>query len=213
MATLGMAGPRKNGMATAGMICGIIGIVLCWFPFLGLIAGLLGIVFGAIGMSRAGRLGNVGKGAAITGLVCGIMSFFMTGVMAAVAIPAFLEYMNKGKKTEANLQLRSIETKVKTFRIEKGRTPIDGAVMPAAVSAANCTGIPKALQSAWVGGWLEMGFHIDEDSRYGYTWAQGAGTATATGDLDCDGTPTSQVLTLTLSQGNLVASYADPTPD
>ncbi len=134
------------------------------------------------------------------------------GILAAIAIPAFIEYMNKGKKTEANLQLRAIETKVKTFRTEKGRNPVDGAVLPAAVSTANCTGIPAVAQSAWTGGWLEMGFHIDEASRYSYQWASG-GTATAQGDLDCDGTTTSQVLTLTLSEGNLIASYADPTPD
>lgn len=57
-----------------------------------------------------------------------------------------------------------------------------------------------------------MGFHVDEDSRYEYTWAAG-GVASAIGDLDCDTTKTTATLTLTLSEGNLVASYAEPTPD
>ncbi len=135
------------------------------------------------------------------------------GILAAIAIPAFIEYMNKGKKTEANLQLRAIETKVKTFRTEKGRVPVAAAAKPGTYVAADCT-YTKEAQSAWEleAGWKEMGFHVDETSRYQYSW-DGASVANAVGDLDCDTTPTTQSLTLTLSEGNLVASYADPTPD
>jgi type IV pilus assembly protein PilA len=135
------------------------------------------------------------------------------GILAAIAIPAFIEYMNKGKKTEANLQLRAIETKVKTFRTEKARFPAAGTTMPT-TAGADCT-FTKANQAAWEAagvGWKEMGFHVDEDSRYQYAW-DGTGTATAIGDLDCDTVKTTQTLTLTLDSGNLVASYADPTPD
>ena len=136
------------------------------------------------------------------------------GILAAIAIPAFIEYMNKGKKTEANLQLRAIETKVKTFRTEKGRFPAAGTSMPSTYVAADCT-YTKEPQSSWEGagvGWKEMGFHIDETSRYKYAWTA-AGVGTAIGDLDCDTTETTQTLTMTVSEGNLVASYADPTPD
>jgi type IV pilus assembly protein PilA len=138
------------------------------------------------------------------------------GILAAIAIPAFIEYMNKGKKTEANLQLRSIETKVKTFRNEKARWPVAGTAMPTAVT--NCV-YTKANEAAWLAaGWSEISFHVDEDSRYQYTWIPGgtavaASTATAVGDLDCDGTPTTQRLDLTVDAGNVIASYIDPTPD
>ena len=133
------------------------------------------------------------------------------GILAAIAIPAFIEYMNKGKKTEANLQLRSIETKVKTFRTEKGRFPANAASV--LTVGADCI-YGKQPQTSWEAetGWREMGFHVDEDSRYEYIWAA-AGTASAVGDLDCDTTKTTATLTLTLSQGNLVAAYAEPTPD
>ena len=136
------------------------------------------------------------------------------GILAAIAIPAFIEYMNKGKKTEANLQLRSIETKVKTFRTEKGRFPVAAASILGA-AGTDCVYVKKA-QSVWEGqtGWKEMGFHVDEDSRYEYSWAAGPpGVASAIGDLDCDGTKTTATLTLSLSEGNLVASYDEPTPD
>ena len=73
----------------------------------------------------------------------------------------------------------------------------------------------RAAQTAWEAagvGWKEMGFHVDEDSRYQYAW-DGAGVATAIGDLDCDTVKTTQTLTMTVNNGNLVATYADPTPD
>ena len=133
------------------------------------------------------------------------------GILAAIAIPAFIEYMNKGKKTEANLQLRSLETKIKTFRTEKGKLPIAAAAQPTA--GVNCV-YTKEPQSAWesIPGWKAIGVHVDEDSRYQYAW-DGAAVASATGDLDCDGTSTTQNLHLTLVEGNLQASYEDPTPD
>jgi type IV pilus assembly protein PilA len=135
------------------------------------------------------------------------------GILAAIAIPAFIEYMNKGKKTEANLQLRSIETKAKTFRIEKGRFPVDGTAMPT-TAGADCV-YARAAESVWaaITGWKEMAFHVDENSRYQYSWNQAGGLARAVGDLDCDGVPTTQTLTLTIEGGNVVASYDDPTPD
>ena len=140
------------------------------------------------------------------------------GILAAIAIPAFIEYMNKGKKTEANLQLRSIETKSKSFRNEKGKFPTSSTSnMPTTATA--CV-YAKQAQTAWESaGWKEMGFHVDEDSRYQYKWTQSGtgnsetGNAQAIGDLDCDGTFTTASLSMTISEGNVVASYIDPTPD
>jgi len=132
------------------------------------------------------------------------------GILAAIAIPAFIEYMNKGKKTEANLQLRSIETKSKAFRNEKNRFPASATIMPTAVVACVYT---KAAESLWrAAGWTEMGFHVDEDSRYQYSFVN-TGTASAVGDLDCDTTLTTQTLVMTVVEGNVQAVYTDPTPD
>jgi hypothetical protein len=207
-------------MATAGMICGIGGIVLCWLAFIGLILGLLGIIFGAIGMSKAGRLGGVGRGTAIAGLVCGILSFFFTAVMAAIAIPAFLEYMNKSKKTQSSLHLRSIEVKIKAFHAMNGRLPNSTEMMPGPPGGA-CKNpamkFPAQPHSAWeAAGWKDLGFHIDEDSRYSYQWTsrgpQG-GEAIAYADLDCDGTVSETRLRIDVVEGNVRATYTDPTPD
>src|SRR3954451_22681397 len=45
------------------------------------------------------------------------------GILAAVAIPAFMDYMKKGKKTEAAIQLKDIATHVKSYWVEKAQFP------------------------------------------------------------------------------------------
>ena len=63
----------RNGFAVAGLVLGII-------PFMG---GLLGIVFGAIGLSQTRRTGQRGRAMATAGLVLG--SLWMLLVVGAVA--------------------------------------------------------------------------------------------------------------------------------
>jgi hypothetical protein len=71
-------GPRGNGMATTGGTVGIVGAVLSLIPIIGILIGLvmgvLAIIFGGVGMGRANGLGGTGKGMAITGLVLGILT-------------------------------------------------------------------------------------------------------------------------------------------
>jgi len=137
------------------------------------------------------------------------------GILAAIAIPAFIEYMNKGKKTEADIQLRSMETKAKTFFTEKTRFPATATVFPTA--QVNCV-YTRQPATAWQGqGWVEMDFHVDEDSRYQYTWT-GAGTGTtstgqgdAAGDVGCNGTTIKKRLALIATGGSPQATYTcDP---
>lgn len=71
---------QGNGLAIAGLVCGIVGI------FVGsIILGPLAIIFGAIGWSRANR-GAPYKGMGIAGVVLGsidVLLFII--VLAAVA--------------------------------------------------------------------------------------------------------------------------------
>ena len=70
--------PRGNGMATTGGTLGIVGAALSLIPligiFIGLVMGVLAIIFGGVGMGRANNLGGAGKGMAVTGLVLGILT-------------------------------------------------------------------------------------------------------------------------------------------
>ena len=200
------------------MVLGIIGLALCWIPFAGWLCALIGVILGALGISKAKKLGGKGKGMAVAGLVCGIVGLaigVLLFVLAMMAATAFEGYVKKSKRSEAQLQLRSIETKVKTFRTEKGRFPKSAPATPTQ-AGPDCM-YTKVPQSQWEQseGWKEMGFHIDEDSRYQYEFTSeptGA-RAVARGDLDCDGVFTETTMTLTVVDGNVVATYGEPTPD
>ncbi len=63
-------------MGVAALVLGIICVVLCWIPFVnwvGIGLGVLGILFGALGMGKANRNNGQGKGVAVAGLVLSII--------------------------------------------------------------------------------------------------------------------------------------------
>lgn len=66
-------------MSVGGMVCGILSIIFCWVPVLGLILGIIGISCGAKGM----RLG-INKGCGIAGLVCGIIGTVAGSIFSIV---------------------------------------------------------------------------------------------------------------------------------
>lgn len=116
------------------------------------------------------------------------------GILAAVAIPKFLEYMNKSKATEAEVNLNAIEKAASAHYQENAEYPQTDAV---ATPAAGCCAGPGRRCAVdptdWNGvpGWDALGFAIDKPFRFQYAYdaqAQGLFVATATGDLDCDAT-------------------------
>jgi hypothetical protein len=69
------AGTAQNGLALAGMITGIAGIVLDFLiPIVGILAGAAGAVLGFMGRQRAVQMGGVGAGQATAGIVTGIIA-------------------------------------------------------------------------------------------------------------------------------------------
>ncbi|MDQ2882793.1 MAG: DUF4190 domain-containing protein [Actinomycetota bacterium] len=86
MTTVPTAAP-SNGMGVTGLVTGIIGACLAWVPGLGFILGILGIVFGSIGLYYASQGKATNKGMAIAGLVLGIfaVAFWPVGLMIAAA--------------------------------------------------------------------------------------------------------------------------------
>ena len=76
---------RANGMAVAGLVCGIIGLVFFWFPILGMVLAVLGIIFGGVGISRANS-GAPNKGLAIAGLVCGVVAIALYVIIILVVV-------------------------------------------------------------------------------------------------------------------------------
>jgi len=67
----------RNGMGTAGLVLGIIGLVFCWALWIGWILNALAIIFGGVGVSRANQGAATNKGAAQAGLILGIVGLVL----------------------------------------------------------------------------------------------------------------------------------------
>src|SRR5687768_11784991 len=115
------------------------------------------------------------------------------GILAAVAIPAFMDYMKKSKKTEAALQLNKIAKNNKVLFISGASYSLGSETI---TPSTMCCGQPnnKCVPAAgdWaVSGWQNLDFQVDEPHLFQYTYTSGTTTdavALATGDLDCDTT-------------------------
>lgn len=87
------AAPR-NGLGTAALVLGIIGLVLAITVvlfWLGGVLGLVAIILGILGMGRAKRGEATNRGVAIGGLVTGILALvgaIVIGVVTAVLVSA-----------------------------------------------------------------------------------------------------------------------------
>jgi hypothetical protein len=94
---VGARGPVQQSVILApsptsitAMVTGIIGVVIVWFPFLGLLAfplAVCAIVFAAVSLGPINRGERGGKGFAITGLVTGVitLALFLLGLFAAIS--------------------------------------------------------------------------------------------------------------------------------
>lgn len=78
----GYAPPQQqgNGLAIAGMVCGIISLLFLW-----IILGPLAIIFGSVGLARANR-GAPHRGMAIAGIVLGVVAIVGYIILIAVLV-------------------------------------------------------------------------------------------------------------------------------
>ncbi len=68
-----------NGLAIAGMVCGIVGLL-----FFNIVLGPLAIIFGGVGLSRANR-GAAHRGMAIAGIILGVLDLAVFVAVIALA--------------------------------------------------------------------------------------------------------------------------------
>jgi hypothetical protein len=72
------AAPQQgNGMAVAALVLGILSLILSWLLVVDFILAVLAIIFGAVGLSTAGKRGGAGRGLAIAGLVLGALTIVL----------------------------------------------------------------------------------------------------------------------------------------
>jgi membrane-bound ClpP family serine protease len=85
------ARPRRNGIGTAALVLGILGlvlVVLIFFAPLGAVLGLLAVAFGVVGIIRANRGEADNRGQAVAGLVTGAAALVI-GLFLAIGIGTF----------------------------------------------------------------------------------------------------------------------------
>ena len=130
------------------------------------------------------------------------------GILAAIAIPAFMKNARKAKTSEAQVHIRKIFGASRSYILEEHRTQA-GVIVPgqfpdsvAATPAGNCCSSPgqKCVTppADWKDDtWTALQFSLDDPHYFRYEYEStgsenpGAGskfTARAIGDLDCDGT-------------------------
>jgi type IV pilus assembly protein PilA len=125
------------------------------------------------------------------------------GILAAVAIPAFMKYIRRSKTTEAAMNVRKLfDSSVSYFEAEHATQAglIVAKQFPASQPnnpAAGCCGNPGGKCAPVVGTWANvtwqsLNFSVDDPFYYRYSY-DSAGvdkasqfTARAQGDLNCD---------------------------
>ena len=84
----------SNGVAVASLVLGLVAIVLgVWIPIpiLGLVTmvlafvpAVLAVVFGHVGLRAATRVGGLGRGASVTGLILGYVTLAISVIITAM---------------------------------------------------------------------------------------------------------------------------------
>ena len=124
------------------------------------------------------------------------------GILAAVAIPAFIKYIRKSKTVEATEALDKVKGGARQYYVTD-HWDSNGNLLPKSFPA-NITKTPtkphcdKQLTptASWdTNGWGPIHFALTEPHYFAYSFSAPSSTgtsavytATANGDLDCDGT-------------------------
>ena len=158
------------------------------------------------------------------------------GILAAVAIPAFLDYMKKSRATEAGEQLNAIGKKEKTLYGDNGSfTVATSGLIPAGTASGGnnccggkggttlapgtvvnnkCTAQPQAFTADAAFGTTGMNFSVGEESSYQYSYVGASSTsfnAYAIGDTDCNSVSATFTLNGTLDvAGNPSVNLTKP---
>jgi type IV pilus assembly protein PilA len=136
------------------------------------------------------------------------------GILAAVAIPAFMKYIKKSKTSEARTHVQKIYAGAREYWMDRNTAegqiqadspqfpePSQGYTADTACCAIGGTGNEKCApqQTLWdTPTWRALKFSMDDPHYYAYAYTVSVGaagdiqgghnfTARARGDLDCDG--------------------------
>ena len=138
------------------------------------------------------------------------------GILAAVAIPKFLDYMKKGKRSEAELNLNAINKAADSEYAENTTYP--QAVSGTSPGVPCCTQAGKkcaVVAADWNGNaaWDALGFEMTQPFYFQYEYTSAVSNifqAKAIGNLDCDATSVEYVLNGDATTGSPTSSIVKP---
>lgn len=174
--------PSRSKLAVAALILAIVG--LCVFP-----VGLVGAVLGAVALYRISKDRTLGgKNLAIASLVLVPVSCFTIGIVAAVAIPAFINYVKRSKTAEVHANVPVLYAGVESY-VDEHEGSLPPAIGPVPAEP------PSAMKRVWSeadrAAFAPVHFSPTEATYYVYSVVpdpDGRGvTIVAEGDLDEDG--------------------------
>jgi type IV pilus assembly protein PilA len=150
----------------------------------------------------------------------GVVVAWTVGMLAAVAVPAFMDYMKKGKQSEAQLRLNILMKNQKVAFNMDGKYPTVTAPLTPAVSCCQSNAGGKGQCAGgdpqWQGKqWMALDFTIEDPHRFRYSMESTADrfVAKAVGDLDCDGKEITYTLTGSVKDGKPLFQLDSPSPD
>ena len=76
----------RNGAGTAGLVLGILAIVLSWTVIGGIVLGILAILFGAVGRGRVKRGEADNRRSATAGIITGAVGVILAGALIAFGV-------------------------------------------------------------------------------------------------------------------------------
>lgn len=75
--------------AIVGMILGILSVILCWVPVIGLGLGIIALILSIKGLKNS-KIINKGKGLSVTGISCGSVGIVVNIIYSIMYIILFL---------------------------------------------------------------------------------------------------------------------------
>jgi hypothetical protein len=168
---------KGNGLAITALVLSSV-FFLPIIPLFGLVLGIIALTTGR------------SKPMSIVAICLGAFFTLMTGLYAAIAIPAFMKYIRRSKTMEARMNTRTLANAVAALDAAQWSKLADSDWTPATSACGQPNDRYAADPKAFAGEpWATLGFGVSEPHYYQYRLRRaGDGfVAEARGDLDCDG--------------------------
>jgi hypothetical protein len=168
---------KGNGLAITALVLSSV-FFLPIIPFFGLVFGIIALTTGR------------SKPMSIVAICLGGFFTLMTGMYAAIAIPAFMKYIRRSKAMEARTNTRAIADAIAAKPALEWAKLAESDWTPPVTACGQPNDRYPADPAVFAGEpWSSLGFQIDGTHYYQYRIRRDPHgfVVEAQGDLDCDG--------------------------